>query len=246
MVKNAINPNGLVLYRGPSDIDPLSEIVVVLTGLGGKSKNPKTGRMLQTWILATHTPPHELVKSGGDHVVCYDCSLRGGAGCYVRTHQAPLGVWRCWKRGGYVDYDSAVHDSKIAGSRIRWGSYGEPILIPLSLVAHLSGLASGTTGYTHQWRLRVAQAYSEYFMASVHNTSQGQRANELGWRYFRSAADGTPHKREIVCPASKEAGYRRTCATCNACHGAGSGHNVVIQLHGVMAKRASRAIGGAL
>ena len=43
-------PNGLVLYHGPSRINR-REIVVIATGLRRKSRNRKTGKMVQIWIL---------------------------------------------------------------------------------------------------------------------------------------------------------------------------------------------------
>ena len=43
------NPNGRVIYRGPSLLDG-KRIVVVATGFVKKSNNDKTGEMIQTWI----------------------------------------------------------------------------------------------------------------------------------------------------------------------------------------------------
>ena len=43
-------PNGAILYCGPSLLDG-SPIIVVITGLSGRSTNTKTGKMAQTWIL---------------------------------------------------------------------------------------------------------------------------------------------------------------------------------------------------
>src|SRR5262245_33628424 len=44
-------PQGVVLYRGPSLLDG-APIVAVATNLARRSKNPKTGNAVQTYILA--------------------------------------------------------------------------------------------------------------------------------------------------------------------------------------------------
>lgn len=67
--------NGAILYEGPSVLDG-APIVAVLTGLKDKSKNPKTGPMLQVWIMRSDIAPHLAQQSGQDDSVCGDCPLR--------------------------------------------------------------------------------------------------------------------------------------------------------------------------
>jgi hypothetical protein len=133
-------------------------------------------------------------------------------------------VYGAFKRGRYVDYNSIDHDQFIRGRKIRFGTYGEPVLIPLELVAHLASLSGGWTGYTHQWsNLRYA-GYQRFLMASVHGLTgpwSREHAKSLGWRTFRTMRGGVPDKSEILCPASAEAGKRLTCERCNLCDGAG-------------------------
>ena len=58
-------------------------------------------------------------------------------------------------------------------------------------------------------------------MASVETEAAGARRTAAGWRTFRVRLASEPvMPEEIVCPASAEAGRRRTCATCKACGGA--------------------------
>jgi len=76
------------------------------------------------------------------------------------------------------------------------------------------------TGYTHNWRSAAAQYLKATCMASCHTPEDVEEATQLGWRSFRtsrSIEDKLPN--EILCPASKEAGYRATCAKCSLCSG---------------------------
>ena len=61
-------------------------------------------------------------------------------------------------------------------------------------------------------------------MASVHGLTgpwSREHAKHLGWRTFRTMRGGEPASGESLCPASKEAGHRLDCNTCNLCDGAG-------------------------
>jgi hypothetical protein len=233
-------PLGIVLHRGQS---PFASGQYVVIALLGKSSNEKTGGMIQTYVIVDDAAkPTETVKAGTDSIVCGDCPLRGilgkmGRACYVNLGQGPRAVHQAYLAGKYAEYDPAIHDRFFAGKMIRWGTYGEPVLIPLATVQHLNGLASGWTGYTHQWSKPEFAAYRDVFMASVHDSRSADHAKHLGWRYFRSAVDATPGPGEIVCPASKEAGKRTTCADCGICNGRGPNDtpnrvSVVIAIHG--------------
>ena len=239
--KAAHRPLGVILHRGRSPFT--GEPFVVIACLS-RSSNSKTGDMLQVYILAdTLAKPTETLKTGDDATVCGDCPLRGLMGkartCYVNLGQGPRAVHEAYHRGRYVEYSAADHDRFFRGRRIRWGAYGEPVLIPLAIVAHLSSIADGWTGYTHQHRRPEFQGFRAYFMASVHSVGEGADANARGWRYFRASNDATPAPGEIVCPASDAGGWRADCNSCKACKGAGARpvgsrlpHSVVIGTHG--------------
>jgi hypothetical protein len=66
---------GLELWRGPSRLDG-APIVAIATGLAEPSSNPKTGPMVQTWILRADSSPQEAQRTGADASVCGDCPLR--------------------------------------------------------------------------------------------------------------------------------------------------------------------------
>ena len=139
---------GFVLYEGASVLDG-APIVVIATL---ETSNAKTGAMVQTWILRSDIEPHLAIKTGDDSSVCGNCPQRhntGGA-CYVMTHQAPLSVYRSYKRGLYPTYSSAEHSSILAGRALRLGAYGDPAAVPFEVFAPLVELASVHTGYTHQ------------------------------------------------------------------------------------------------
>lgn len=114
---------------------------------------------------------------------------------------------------------------------VRFGTYGEPSMHPLALVAMLAGVSKSWTGYTHQY-IKKPQ-YAKYFMASTHNQFQAKTANDkFGYRSFIAVKDNTKIV-GVVCPASNEAGFKTNCADCGLCSGTmGKGKkDVVIQLH---------------
>lgn len=236
-------PKGLILHRGISPFDRTPFVVIMPLG---KSSNKKTGRMLQTYILREDVHPVEAVRTGGDVGICGNCPMRGrvaipkrdtGRGtrkrnpramelrtCYVNVGQGPGAVWGAYQRGNYTPYVPQMHDDHIRGRTVRFGTYGEPVLIPLPLVQHIASISAGWTGYTHQWMSLQFADYKRYFMASVHTLTgpwSAEHARHLGWRYFRTMRDGLPGAGEILCPASAEAGKRLTCERCGLCDGAG-------------------------
>lgn len=211
-----------------------SKIVAIATGLFRKSKNPKTGEAVQIWILTKALNPVEAAKTGLDRLVCGGCPMRPilGGGCYVNLGQAPLNVWHKWQRGSYEPFDVEA----FRGRFVRFGAYGEPVLIPLARLAEIADVSSGWTGYTHQWRRPEVQPFRNYLMASC--SEQNWRfATALKWRPFivsRRHLNGA-----IICPASSERGYRLDCVHCGLCNGRSnhSSRSVQIRPHGSRQKR---------
>lgn len=100
---------------------------------------------------------------------------------------------------------------------VRFGAYGEPTKLPLSVVKTLKAISKNTTGYTHQWHKPENEKYMNYFMASADNGFEVQIAQNLGWKtFFVGGVDDNG----INCPASKEAGNKTTCVKCGLCGGA--------------------------
>lgn len=243
---------GQIIYEGPSALDG-APIVAILTGESVKSRNPKTGAMLQTYILRADVDPLAASRAGVDASICGDCPLRGAPndnprgtatdrGCYVSLHHAPLSVWRAYKRGAY----SRATDLAAlgAGRHVRLGSYGDPAAIPVGVWGALTRRAAGWAGYTHRWRALGKEApLARYCMASVEKFSMDSiEAHALGWRTFRVRPMGETqgYITEFVCPASEEGGYKSTCMKCGLCTGKGGkgehARSVVITAHGNGAK----------
>lgn len=230
--------NGVVLYRGPSLLNG-KPIVVIATGLRTKSKNTKTGQFIQTYILSTEQKPTEAVDSGADDSICGDCINRkvdGWGTCYVNVGQGPNQVYSAWKRGVYPDFKDEHLEDYFAGRILRLGAYGDPRAVPLEVWEKLCSVVEGWTGYTHQWR-KGSSEYRKYLMASVETESQMRRAKRMGWKTFRVRNTDEPVMAgEFVCPASEEAGKKKTCEECLACHGGewnGKQVTPVIKVHGM-------------
>jgi hypothetical protein len=109
-------PNGYILHE-------TEEIVVISTGFARKSSNPKTGDMIQVWILLRHINPVRAIKLGKDWKICFDCGHRGKKGksrtCYVRVANAPLGVWKAYQRGNYPHLDVSQYAEVFNRRRVR-------------------------------------------------------------------------------------------------------------------------------
>ena len=178
-----------------------------------------------------------------DGSVCGDCpfSVSNGAkltACY--THKAMqysgfLSQLRSIaKQYGSIDNIPELNSdialnilSATKGKYVRFGSYGEPTLIPFTLVEAICKDAKNWTGYTHQWAKK--REYSKYFMASTHNLVQENFAFQLGFRSF--VASPIPLPTLVSCPASKESGFVSNCSKCGLCSGSmGKGKKSVIIL----------------
>jgi len=237
--------NGFVFYRGPSMIDG-SPIVAIATGIEGRaSRNAKTGGIVQTWILREDMSPVEAVKSGADRAICGDCPHRGavengrnvGRSCYVTVFQAPLVVFKSMARGLYPNVSPTEAGARVSGRKVRLGSYGDPAAVPLEVWAALLASTEAHTGYTHQWR--AFPAFKAFTMASCDTPQDQADAVAQGWRTFRGRLASEPVlPREVICPASKEAGEKTNCALCRACGGAAAKAkaNIVIIVHGAANK----------
>jgi hypothetical protein len=231
---------GFVLFEDP-------RIVVIATL---ETTNEKTGDMVQIWILSRAVNPVDAVRNGSDADVCLDCKHRGmGAKdrtCYVKVFQAPYAIWHAYQRGRYAFLSIEGYAVAFGDRKIRFGAYGEPVLIPLAIVAELSRVSRGRTGYTHQFANPAYQAYRAFIMASVDTPAEFVAAKALGWRTFRIRAEGTElFPREIVCPASDEAGKRTQCERCLLCSGTYDGDprkDIAIFPHGSGAKKINQFI----
>ncbi len=222
----------MILQRGVSRFDG-KEFVVVASNLDWKSKNKKTGPMVQLTILATEEVPHNwnssLQDKSTEHTVCGDCPLSRG-GCYVNLHASITSIWKKFKAGTYP----ALELAKLAGKAIRFGAWGEPSLIELPLMSKIASVAKNWTGYTHQWSKDWAQGYKAFLMASVESVESKSQANAKGWRTFRIVkSESAILPDEVLCPATTNRKIPVQCVTCGLCKGNSiRAKNVAVVAHG--------------
>lgn len=229
---------GFIFYRGLSPVDgaPIVGIAVL------KSKNIKTGDMVQTYILRADVHPMDAIKSADDESICGDCVHRGKGSrkrtCYVDVSKSVSMVYAAFLRGSYPDYshNPSLGAELLRGRMVRLGAYGDPAMIDIDAWLAILQFSLGWTGYSHQWKQAWAQAHRELCMASADNASERDLARSMGWRTFRVIPINAPMQlvREIACPASPEGNNRKQCIDCGACDGAlkPSAVSVAIVAHG--------------
>jgi hypothetical protein len=208
--------------------------VIIATGFSKASDNRKTGDMIQIWILCKAEDPVTAIRTGLDRIICGNCRHRGHEEngkhgvertCYVNEGKAPLRIWRAWQAGNYPPLRSL---EGFVGRKVRFGAYGDPVHIPLPLALAIAGVASGHTGYTHQWRKPSLQGWKTLLMASVDSVAELVIARSLGWSTFRVGSEAQAN--ESLC-ASEAIGT--PCSVCLLCAGARGGlESVHIPPHG--------------
>lgn len=229
-VKRAKNPlfsNGFVIYEGPSMFDG-KPIVVVVTGTRTPTSNPKTGLMLQTWIVRSDVHPTEALHNGDDVSVCLNCSARPKKGvkrlCYVPI-MGVNSVWQEYKMGNY-----GTMPNYSLGLSARIGSYGDPSAVPIAVWKELMTNVPFATGYTRQWKNPKFQDFKKFCQASCYNLAEYNEAIALGWKAFvvRGLGDPVPMG-AIQCPAVADP-YIVNCANCKMCNG--NTTNISVEVHG--------------
>jgi len=224
---------GFIAFEGVSRFDkkPIVGIVTLETS------NVKTGNMAQLWILRSDIEPHHAIKTGDDLSICGGCVHRhytGGA-CYVTVHQAPLAVYRAFKRGNYPSLSLEQQRELLAGKGLRFGAYGDPAMLPLQVISDLHLMSKFTTGYTHQWKNKRLRDTLEYVQASVDNLKEYHEVKEISpnSKSFRVVKHQTELlANEVECLADSEG---LSCADCRLCNG--NRQDIAIMVHGNKAKK---------
>lgn len=221
---------GYIIYKGNSKLDEMP-IVVIATM---ETTNRKTGNMVQTWILRSDIDPIEAMKSKQDSSICGVCPHRWALNgdCYVNIGQAPLSIYRAFKRGSYADITSFMDKRPFfEGREIRLGSYGDPSAVPYEVWASMLN-DNKQTGYTHQWKEK--EELKLFTMASVDSVEEKIQANSNGWRTFRVSYNNIILNDEIACPSEKGV----SCKDCGLCGGANvKAKNIVILAHGARSNK---------
>jgi hypothetical protein len=239
----------MLVWSGVSQLDGRTPVIVLATGLphaGSKahSANAKTGDMVQVHILLADTNPTHALKQGQDSAICGTCPHKsvaaGGSGaCYthanIRRGFAQTSTWKAHDSKGSLPFDV----ERFRGLKVRFGAYGDPAAVPVSVWESIASVAAAVTGYTHQWRT-CDPAFARWCMASADTAEEGREARKLGYRNFivRPVGSAKP-KGAVVCPASEEAGKRTVCADCLQCGGTDSGRraDITIMAHGSSARK---------
>lgn len=237
-----------VIYNGPSLIDgkPIVAIAQV------QSDNRKTGNMVQTWILRSDIDPITASRTGQDVSICGDCPHKGAPSdketgwakdrsCYVNLLFAPNGVYKAFKRGIYptIEGHNAIRAIGL-GQGVRLGSYGDPMAVPSYIWESLTSAAEYVTAYTHG-----ANTLPHMVMTSADTKAQAQAAWDRSERTFRvvSHVDKLVKGKEVLCPASEEAGARTTCSQCKLCGGNSiKAKSVAIVAHGASKRKAKELV----
>ena len=201
------------------------------------SANVKTGDMAQVWILNKDINPVDALKSGASKEVCFNCTHLVNKTCYVNVGQAPQSVYKAYKMGKYAPLDLDILKALIKWKAVRFGAYGEPVLIPLHLVKFMAQHARGFTGYTHQWQNLAYLDYKDYFMASTDNISEVVKAHQMGYRTFRVKGENQVNlANEIDCPNATTGVQCRDCTLCDGLGKHGKGKSITAIVHGTKGK----------
>lgn len=240
-----------IIYRGPSLIDGAPIVVIAIDS----PRNTKTGRMVQTYIIRADIDPRDANKSGADFSICGDCPHRGtptndpeakqakGRSCYVLLGQGVLIAYRAMLRGVYPEVRGHAAIAELGrGKLVRLGTYGDPAAVPSYIWESLISEAAAHTAYSHQAARNGSSFDASYMMQSADSRAEAEAAWSMGRRTFRvvSSIDAIVPGREILCPASKEAGRRVTCSQCKLCGGTSVGaKSIAIPAHGAGRKYAA-------
>ena len=224
--------NSLKIYE---DIE--RNIYAALYCIERSSSNSKTGDMVQLAILPIDNKPTEALKTR-QLPNCSSCAMT--TSCYVNT----VSLNDMYKK----TVNQAVSAiPKQLRAPVRLGSWGDPGLLPLSLLQQLTGAAGSHTGYTHLWQ-DIAPSYSQVLMASIDHLSakqQGLTIDQLkrlawsaGYRTYTILQPGEYNLRsqERSCLYITN---NTQCRYCKLCNGAGSKRSITAPLHGPGSKQTS-------
>lgn len=179
------------------------------------------------WLLATTSKGFGMKNFFAlDSSNCLDCPYSGNqgeGGCYTHKFNQYVGFLSSLRSIKPSDL-TELNEEKFTiiidmcrDSYVRFGTYGEPSLLPDNLVDSMVNSAKNWTGYTHQWDKNWASNYSKWFMASVHNQDEAVNAKSKNYRSFIASKIG--NEKAVTCPASAEAGFKSNCASCGLCSG---------------------------
>lgn len=234
----------VLLWRGPSLLEPGQEVAVVLDY---STTNSKTGPMHQ--LSFYNVLPDDHGYGGHNGAGCGRCPL--AECCYVMA--GPGGRFNLLKRrASWFDNLPVVRPNwsikRFIFNSLRFGAYGDPASIPADLLMRWLQAANGHTGYTHFFR-ECDQRLRHYLMASVESLEGAREAESLGWRYYLAVpvADKKqpiPELKQfqgqnrlngsLICPHYKS---QLQCISCKLCAGASQSLSIIAPVHGALSGR---------
>ena len=171
-----------------------------------KSSNDKTGNMVQTFIICKDTDPITASRRGEDYSICGNCIHRG-----IPNHKKNSGG--ADKRSCYVMLLVVLSVYKAYKKGNYTLAQGHDDITKLGADREVR---LGTYGDT--------SAVPSYVWDSLLSKSSGR----TGYTHQHNVQG-----KEILCPASEEAGRRTTCIECKLCSGNTiSAKNIFIPAHG--------------
>ena len=195
--------------------DRQRDLYAVLYCLDRPSSNRKTGDMVQLGVMCLSKSPTQIIKDREQEKNCGNCALKYRT-CYVN----PVSLNHVYKKSVNLDVERIPKLHK----PIRLGSWGDPGLLPISLLHGLVYSAPGHTGYTHLWQ-EIDTKYSQFLMASIDHLSalksgetleqHKQRAQSMGYRTFTILRPGEQTE-DIICPNTT---HNKLCRECKLCDG---------------------------
>lgn len=222
----------MIIWEGPSTIDKAP--ITVLAAFN--SNNRKTGPQIQLFILRADIEPHQATKTGEDISICGHCPHRhyNQGACYVLPFQAPLSMYRAYKRGSYPP----LNLTRFRGASVRFGAYGDPAAVPFHVWQPILDICASHTGYTHQYgRPWFDSKTAQFCQISADTPKQAQCAQRAGHKTFRIMRDqDTIATTEIQCPSDT---HDTQCIDCQLCDG--QTQNIAIHVHGQRAGRFNNA-----
>tara|TARA_R100000234_G_C5002761_1_gene181139 strand:- start:1547 stop:2302 length:756 start_codon:yes stop_codon:yes gene_type:complete len=231
-IKVKPKPKGFILYEGPSILD--GKPIVVIATLS--TSNRKTGPMIQTWIIRSDIDPVSASKKGEDSSICGNCPHRhnSGGACYVNIGQAPLAIYKAYKRGIYPQIDYVADNIHFLGRTVRLGAYGDPSAMPYEVAEKVTSMGRGHTGYVHQIRHKnFDKRFLNLCMVSADTPKQALKYQSMGAKTFRVAMDGDMmFDSEIECLSESEGLQCDACGLCN-----GQKQSIAITVHGSRASK---------
>lgn len=216
-----------------------NDIINVIQAKVSENKKIGIGYIVQTYHFSIEQVKNNDLKLDSNN--CLDCPFSynknsgKSGGCYTHKGMQYFGLISMLKRLNknfetFKPFKKEVLDAFIITVKntypvdlVRFGAYGEPVLLGKETTNKLSNLSKKNTGYTHQWKKQKHNWANEFLMSSVHDTIERAEAQNKGFRSFavikKDEIKIASDIKAVNCPASKESQLNLNCIKCGLCNG---------------------------